>query len=192
MFGFFEPRKTLRSFEARGMFGCTSRTVSYASELMSVSTCYLQGDGFHTSLSRLMYYTHASLPGCVTYFLCVLEREYKRLVCCVWLSSVARSYAARDDSNKDNVCTPTISAGINRPPPSETISHIPRVPSLRKMANQLYGESTSTSMLACDGILSPCPSRHVRLLITNNAMISYSLYTKSVIRSGIFPHKKIK
>ena len=36
----------------------------------------------------------------------------------MWLSSVARSYATRDDSNKDNVCTPTISAGIDRPPPS--------------------------------------------------------------------------
>ena len=30
---------------------------------------------------------------------------------------MARSCATRDDSNKDNVCTPTISAGINRPPP---------------------------------------------------------------------------
>ena len=44
-----------RSFEARGMFGCTSRTVvSYARELTSVSMCYPQGDGFITSLSRLL------------------------------------------------------------------------------------------------------------------------------------------
>ena len=33
----------------------------------------------------------------------------------MWLSSVARSCTTRDESNKDNVCTPTISAGINRP-----------------------------------------------------------------------------
>ena len=44
---------------------------------------------------------------------------------------MARSCTTWDESNNDNVCTPTISAGINRPPPSETISHIPRVPSLR-------------------------------------------------------------
>ena len=47
---------------------------------------------------------------------------------CVWVSSVARSCATRDASNKDNVCEPTIPAGINRPPPSETISHVTRVP----------------------------------------------------------------
>ena len=34
------------------------------------------------------------------------------------LSSVTRSCATRDDSNKDNICTPTISSGINRPTPS--------------------------------------------------------------------------
>ena len=49
-------------------------------------------------------------------------------LCVVWLSSVARSCATRDASNKDNVCKPTIPAGINRPPPSETISHVTRVP----------------------------------------------------------------
>ena len=31
---------------------------------------------------------------------------------------MAWSCATRDDANKDNVCTPAISAGINRPPPS--------------------------------------------------------------------------
>ena len=54
MFGFFEPREMLRFFEARGMFGCTSRTVLYARELTSVSMRYSQGDGFNTSLSRLL------------------------------------------------------------------------------------------------------------------------------------------
>ena len=49
-------------------------------------------------------------------------------LCVVWLSSVARSCATRDASNKDNVCKPTVPAGINRPPPSETTSHVNRVP----------------------------------------------------------------
>ena len=49
----------------------------------------------------------------------------------VWLSSVARSCATWDESNKDIVCTSAIPAGINRPPPSETISHIPRVPNYK-------------------------------------------------------------
>ena len=53
MFVFFEPREMLRFFEARGVFGCTSRTVSYAWELTSVLMSYPQGDGFDTSLSRL-------------------------------------------------------------------------------------------------------------------------------------------
>ena len=60
----------LRSFEPRRTFGCTSRTVSYARELISVSICYSQGDGLDTSLSRFMYCTHASrlLPSsCVVY-----------------------------------------------------------------------------------------------------------------------------
>ena len=46
----------------------------------------------------------------------------------VWLFSVARSCATRDANNKDYVCEPTIPAGINRPPPSETISRVTRVP----------------------------------------------------------------
>ena len=36
-----------------GVFGYDSITVSYAWELISVSMCYSQGDGFNTSLSRL-------------------------------------------------------------------------------------------------------------------------------------------
>ena len=36
---------------------------------------------------------------------------------CLWLSSVAQSCATWDESNEDNVCTPTYRpAGINRPP----------------------------------------------------------------------------
>ena len=51
----------------------------------------------------------------------------------VYLSSVARSCATRDASNKDNKCKPTIPAGINRPPPSETIAHVTRVPDHKTM-----------------------------------------------------------
>ena len=48
---------------------------------------------------------------------------------CVRVSSVARSCATRNaNNNKDNVCKPTILAGINRPPPSKTISPATRVP----------------------------------------------------------------
>ena len=41
---------------------------------------------------------------------------------------MARSCATRDASNEDNVWKLTIPAGINRPPPSETISRVTRVP----------------------------------------------------------------
>ena len=46
----------------------------------------------------------------------------------MWLSSVARSCATRDKRYEDNVCKPSILARINHPPPSETISHVTRVP----------------------------------------------------------------
>ena len=39
---------------------------------------------------------------------------------------MARSCAARDDNNNDNVCKPNISAGLKCPPPSKTISLITR------------------------------------------------------------------
>ena len=39
---------------------------------------------------------------------------------------MARSYAAWDDNNKNNVCKPNIPAGINCLPPSKTISPITR------------------------------------------------------------------
>ena len=68
------------------MFAYDSITVSYASDLISVFMCYPQGDGFNTSLSRFMYCTHASLD--------VSKRDS---VCCVWLSSVARSCATWDE-----------------------------------------------------------------------------------------------
>ena len=47
------------------------------------------------------------------------------LVVCYIVLPAARSCAAWDDNNKDNVCTPTIiPAGLKRPPPSKTISPI--------------------------------------------------------------------
>ena len=55
MFGFFEPSEMLRSFEARGMFDCTSRTVSCARGLTSLSMCYPQRDGFNTSLFEILH-----------------------------------------------------------------------------------------------------------------------------------------
>ena len=44
---------------------------------------------------------------------------------------MARPCATRNASNKDYVCEPTIPAGINRPPPSKTISPVTRVPDHR-------------------------------------------------------------
>ena len=52
---------------------------------------------------------------------------YPRVSCllsCIWESTAPRSCAAWDDNNKDNVCAPTIPAGLKRPPPSKTISLI--------------------------------------------------------------------
>ena len=71
---------------------------------------YSQGDGVNTSLSRLVLYPRVSLHVCY--------------IVCVRVTSAARSCAAWDDNNKDNVCTPTIPAGLKRPSPSKTISPI--------------------------------------------------------------------
>ena len=70
MFGFFEPSEMLRSFEARGMFDCTSRTVSCARELTSLSMCYPQGDGFNTSLLEIL---HCAVPS-VCVGVCIVEK----------------------------------------------------------------------------------------------------------------------
>ena len=40
-----------------GMIKYVAITVSYARELIPVSMCYSQGDGFNTSLSRSLYCT---------------------------------------------------------------------------------------------------------------------------------------
>ena len=45
---------------------------------------------------------------------------------CVRVPSAARSCAARDDNNNDNVCKPNIPAGLKCPPTSKTISLITR------------------------------------------------------------------
>ena len=79
-------------------------------ELTSVSTRYSQGDGVDTSLSRITVST--------------CESSSVSLVVCYIVLPAARSCAAWDDNNKDNVCTPTIPAGLKRPPPSKTTSLI--------------------------------------------------------------------
>ena len=71
----------------------------------------------------------------------------------VWLSSVAQSYATRDASNKDYVCKPTIPAGINRPPPSETILHVTRVPDHKKIFFGAVINVASTRFKADEGIM---------------------------------------
>ena len=48
------------------------------------------------------------------------------VVLCIGLPTT-RSCAAWNDNNKDDVCTRTIPAGLKRPPPSKTISPIPRL-----------------------------------------------------------------
>ena len=55
MFGFCEARGMFGFCEARGIFVYTSRTVSYAKELISVPICYSQGNDFYTPLS--IFYT---------------------------------------------------------------------------------------------------------------------------------------
>ena len=112
------------------MFAYDSITVSYARELTRVSMRYSQADGINTPLSRLMYCTHVF--GCVR--LCSFVFVTGSLLV-MWLSSVARSRATKDASNKDNVCKPTLPAGINRPPPTETISHVTRVPDHKTLLN---------------------------------------------------------
>ena len=116
MLGFLEPREMLRSFEARGMFGCTSWTDSYARELISVSMCYSQGDGLNTSLFGLLC-LYCTLSQ---YWHCYRVVVY---VCCVWLCSVVRPYVTQDDVNKDDVCTPTMSPVINRPPHPDHLAY---------------------------------------------------------------------
>ena len=111
------------------MLNDDSISVSSTWELTSVSMRYSQGDGVNTSLSSLMYCAH------VLVFLCVLKCLLVSLVVCDIVLPAARSCAVWDDNNKDNVCTPTIPAGLKRPPPSKTTSPITRFGTL---LNNLY------------------------------------------------------
>ena len=88
-----------------------SITVSSTWELTSVSIRYSQEDGVYTSLARISYRTHMLVS-----VLC--------LGVCSLVLPTARSCAVWDDNNKDNVCTPSIPAGLKCPPPSKTISSI--------------------------------------------------------------------
>ena len=92
------------------MFEYDSIIVSYTRELTSVSMCYSEEDGVDTSLLGL-----CTVPTSSSLLL-LLDVSIRDSVCWVWFSSVARSCATWDDGNKDNVWTPTASAGINRPP----------------------------------------------------------------------------
>ena len=83
-----------------GMIEYVAITVSDAWELTSIYMCYSQGDGFSTSLSRLL---PESVVSVVSFY-------------CVWLCSVVRLCATQDDVNKDYVCTPTKIMCVNRPP----------------------------------------------------------------------------
>ena len=98
--------------EARGMFGYTSRTVSYAEELASVSICYSRKGGFNTPLSRLLHCTmHAeSVLFCVSVLGCVLG---------------VLSCPTSGDVNKDYVCTLLTPPGINHPPHPDHLAHAP-------------------------------------------------------------------
>ena len=57
-----------RFYKAEGMFESLSRTVTCASELISIYMCYSQGDGRNTSLSRIsciVLYIVVQLPTCL-------------------------------------------------------------------------------------------------------------------------------
>ena len=54
-------------YKAEGMFESLSRTVTCTRELISIHTCYSQGDGLNIPLSRLSYlvlYTVVQLSSC--------------------------------------------------------------------------------------------------------------------------------
>ena len=91
-----------------------SINVSSTWELTSVSMRYSQGDGVHTPLDWLVLYPRS-----------VLGYSSVVVLCSLVLPS-ARSCAEWDNNNKDDVCTRTIPAGLKCPPPSKTISPIPR------------------------------------------------------------------
>ena len=85
-----------------------------------MSMRYSQGEGVNTSLSSIMYCTRVVCPSVGPSIM------YRSFPVCVWVSSVARLCATKDAKNKDYLCGPTIPAGLNRPPPSKTTSHVTR------------------------------------------------------------------
>ena len=77
---------------------------------------------------------YALLTGGRSSYVSVLACTVPTFSCCVgWLLVClcglpsARSCAVWDDNNKDNVCTPSIPAGLKCPPPPKTISLITRL-----------------------------------------------------------------
>ena len=100
------------------MFAYDSIIVSSTWELISVSMCYSQGAEL--------------IPPCLG--LCTVPTSSARLcsflvpfLLCVYLPWHGHVLPGTQVI-KDNVCKPTIAAVINRPPPSEAISHVTRVP----------------------------------------------------------------
>ena len=65
---------------------------------------------------------YALLTGDCTHVL--LSSAYVSLVLCYIALPTAQSCAVWDDNNKDDVCAPTIPAGLKCPPSSKTISLI--------------------------------------------------------------------
>ena len=90
---------------------CDSITVSSTWELTSLSMRYSHGEGVHTSLSRITYCTHVLVYCSVSFLSCMCVVIFRGTTC-----------ANKDANNKDDVCKPNIPAGLNRPPPSKTIS----------------------------------------------------------------------
>ena len=87
---------------------------------------YSQGDEVNTSLSRICTVPTSRVFGSVRLYSFLVPF----LLCgyLPWHGHVLPGTKVINESNKDNVCKPTIPAETNRPPPSETISHVIRVP----------------------------------------------------------------
>ena len=113
----------------RWVFAYDSITVSSAWELISVSMCYSQGGIVNTPCLGL----------------CTVPTSSVRLCSFVFvpgsLSCVSCDYLPSPEMKLIKIMcfTPTIQAGINCPPPSETISHVTRVPDYNNTLSENKG-----------------------------------------------------
>ena len=94
------------------MFGYTSKTVSYAKELTSVSICYSQGNGFNSLLPRSLRSTVHASQFRDSYSSVIVGRSGGTVLC-----SVVRLCLVPTSGygNKYYVCTLPTSPRINRP-----------------------------------------------------------------------------